>query len=176
MTPQEKRPKLKSAERWQKVARRIRVPLGFLTAALYLFELWRREPRPAAVAWSLLLVLPGLWLRAYAVRLCQKESRTHPDRALRVHPQPALPGIDSHCRGICGCFAQLARGSDAGSHVSDHLCAGHRLGRAVFAVTFPRFRCILPVEFHGFCRALPPLLHLRAKPKFHPASSLLTFT
>ena len=53
-------------ERWQKVARRIRVPLGFLTAALYLFELWRRQPRPAAIAWSLLLVLPGLWLRGYA--------------------------------------------------------------------------------------------------------------
>ena len=42
------------------------MPLGFLTAALYLFELWRREPRPGAVAWSLLLVLPGLWLRGYA--------------------------------------------------------------------------------------------------------------
>jgi protein-S-isoprenylcysteine O-methyltransferase Ste14 len=66
MTQQEQGPKLKGAERWQKVARRIRVPLGFLTAALYLFELWRREPRPAAIAWSLLLVLPGLWLRAYA--------------------------------------------------------------------------------------------------------------
>ena len=52
--------------RWQRIARRIRVPLGFLTAALYLFELWRRAPRPAAVAWSLVLVLPGLWLRAYA--------------------------------------------------------------------------------------------------------------
>jgi len=52
--------------RWQKIARRIRVPLGFLTAALYLFELWRRQPRPSAIAWSLLLVLPGLWLRAYA--------------------------------------------------------------------------------------------------------------
>ena len=52
--------------RWQRVARRIRVPLGFLTAVLYLFELWRRAPRPAAVAWSLALVLPGLWLRAYA--------------------------------------------------------------------------------------------------------------
>jgi protein-S-isoprenylcysteine O-methyltransferase Ste14 len=52
--------------RWQKVARRIRVPLGFLAAALYLFDLWQREPRPAAVAWSLVLVLPGLWLRAYA--------------------------------------------------------------------------------------------------------------
>jgi protein-S-isoprenylcysteine O-methyltransferase Ste14 len=42
------------------------VPLGFLIAALYLFELWRREPRPAAVGWSLLLVIPGLWLRGYA--------------------------------------------------------------------------------------------------------------
>ena len=52
--------------RWQRVARRIRVPLGFLTAALYLYELWRRAPLPAAVAWSLALVLPGLWLRAYA--------------------------------------------------------------------------------------------------------------
>jgi protein-S-isoprenylcysteine O-methyltransferase Ste14 len=56
----------KGLDRWQKVARRIRVPLGFLTAALYLFELWRREPRLAAVAWSLVLVLPGLWLRGYA--------------------------------------------------------------------------------------------------------------
>src|SRR5437870_5215429 len=52
--------------RWQRIARRIRVPLGFLTAALYLFQLWRRAPRPGAIAWSLLLVIPGLWLRAYA--------------------------------------------------------------------------------------------------------------
>jgi protein-S-isoprenylcysteine O-methyltransferase Ste14 len=52
--------------RWQRIARRIRVPLGFLATALYLFELLRRAPHPAAVAWSLALVLPGLWLRAYA--------------------------------------------------------------------------------------------------------------
>jgi protein-S-isoprenylcysteine O-methyltransferase Ste14 len=52
--------------RWQRIARRIRVPLGFLTAALYLFELLRHAPHPVAVAWSLALVLPGLWLRAYA--------------------------------------------------------------------------------------------------------------
>jgi Phospholipid methyltransferase len=52
--------------RWQRVARRIRVPLGFATAALYLFELWRREPDPRAVAWSLALVISGLWLRGYA--------------------------------------------------------------------------------------------------------------
>lgn len=53
-------------ERWQQVARRIRVPLGFLTAALYLFELWRKAPQPAAIAWSAALVVPGLWLRGYA--------------------------------------------------------------------------------------------------------------
>lgn len=51
---------------WQRLARRIRVPLGFLVAALYLFELWRHAPQPAAIAWSLALVIPGLWLRGYA--------------------------------------------------------------------------------------------------------------
>jgi protein-S-isoprenylcysteine O-methyltransferase Ste14 len=58
--------------RWQRIARRIRVPLGFLTAALYLFELWQRAPQPSAVAWSLALVLPGLWLRGYAAGYVKK--------------------------------------------------------------------------------------------------------
>ena len=58
--------------RWQRVARRIRVPLGFLTAGLYLFELGRRAPVPAAVAWSLALALPGLWLRGYAAGYVKK--------------------------------------------------------------------------------------------------------
>jgi len=57
---------------WQRIARRIRVPLGFVTAALYLFELWRCAPQPAAVAWSLALVLPGLWLRGYAAGYVKK--------------------------------------------------------------------------------------------------------
>jgi protein-S-isoprenylcysteine O-methyltransferase Ste14 len=67
--------------RWQRIARRIRVPLGFLTAALYLFELWRRAPQPRAIAWSLLLVLPGLWLRGYAsgyVKKNQELTQTGP--------------------------------------------------------------------------------------------------
>jgi protein-S-isoprenylcysteine O-methyltransferase Ste14 len=58
--------------RWQRIARRIRVPLGFLAAALYLFELWRRAPQPAAVWWSLVLVVTGLWLRAYAAGYVKK--------------------------------------------------------------------------------------------------------
>jgi protein-S-isoprenylcysteine O-methyltransferase Ste14 len=58
--------------RWQRLARRIRVPLGFLAAALYVFDLWQRAPRPVAVAWSLALVIPGLWLRGYAAGIVKK--------------------------------------------------------------------------------------------------------
>jgi protein-S-isoprenylcysteine O-methyltransferase Ste14 len=65
-------PQLDWIARWQRMARRIRVPLGFVTAGLYLFELWRRAPEPAAVAWSLALVVPGLWLRAYAAGYVKK--------------------------------------------------------------------------------------------------------
>ena len=59
-------------ERWKRLSRRIRVPLGFVAALLYIYELWRREPRPSAVAWSLALVLPGLWLRGYAAGYVKK--------------------------------------------------------------------------------------------------------
>jgi protein-S-isoprenylcysteine O-methyltransferase Ste14 len=73
MTSQDSGPKRGSMPwRWQAIARRIRVPLGFLAAALYLFELWRRAPHPAAVAWSLALVLPGLLLRGYAAGYVKK--------------------------------------------------------------------------------------------------------
>lgn len=68
------RPKGGSIQWWQQVARRIRVPLGFVTAALYLFEFWRHAPRPAAIAWSLLLVIPGLLLRGYASGYVKKNS------------------------------------------------------------------------------------------------------
>jgi protein-S-isoprenylcysteine O-methyltransferase Ste14 len=58
--------------RWQRIARRIRVPLGFVVGALYIFELFRRAPQPTAVVWSLALVLPGLWLRGYAAGYVKK--------------------------------------------------------------------------------------------------------
>jgi protein-S-isoprenylcysteine O-methyltransferase Ste14 len=51
---------------WRWLARRIRVPLGFVTAAVYVFEVGRRPAHSAAIAWSLALVLPGLALRAAA--------------------------------------------------------------------------------------------------------------
>jgi protein-S-isoprenylcysteine O-methyltransferase Ste14 len=64
-----------SEERWEQLAKRIRVPLGFAVAGLYLLELGRSVPRPGAVLWSLLLVVPGLWLRAYASGYVRKNSQ-----------------------------------------------------------------------------------------------------
>jgi protein-S-isoprenylcysteine O-methyltransferase Ste14 len=74
MSESANQPQTGAMERWQKIARRIRVPLGFLTAALYIFELYQRAPQPIAVAWSLALVLPGLWLRAYASGYVKKNA------------------------------------------------------------------------------------------------------
>jgi len=53
-------------EWWERVARRIRVPLGFATAGFYLVECARQAPHPTAIAWSLALVVSGLALRAAA--------------------------------------------------------------------------------------------------------------
>jgi protein-S-isoprenylcysteine O-methyltransferase Ste14 len=56
---------------WIRVARRIRVPMGFLFAVFYL---WKARPSAASLAWSLLLVIPGLLLRAYASGYVKKNA------------------------------------------------------------------------------------------------------
>jgi protein-S-isoprenylcysteine O-methyltransferase Ste14 len=67
-------PKGRSMQSWRWLARRIRVPLGFVTAALYVFEVARRPAHPCAIAWSLVLVLPGLALRAISSGTVKKNS------------------------------------------------------------------------------------------------------
>ena len=68
MTSHSNPPKAPFTQRqsWKHVARRIRVPLGFVTAALYIFEVAQHPARPMAIVWSLALVAPGLALRAAA--------------------------------------------------------------------------------------------------------------
>jgi protein-S-isoprenylcysteine O-methyltransferase Ste14 len=67
---QEKRPTV--LQIWQKIARRIRVPLGFVAAILYLEQLVVHRPHWAPMAWSLLLVAPGVALRGYAAGYVKK--------------------------------------------------------------------------------------------------------
>jgi len=63
---------------WRRIARRIRVPLGFVFAAVFL---WLARPTWMTMLASLLLVVPGLWLRGYAsgyVRKNAELTRTGP--------------------------------------------------------------------------------------------------
>ena len=56
---------------WNRIARRIRVPLGFVFTA---FFLWLARPTPAFLAFSLILVVPGLALRAIASGYVKKNA------------------------------------------------------------------------------------------------------
>ena len=56
---------------WQRTAKRIRVPLGFAFAAFFLFV---ARPNPRSLGLSLVLVLPGLLLRAYASGYVKKNA------------------------------------------------------------------------------------------------------
>ena len=56
---------------WQRFARRARVPLGFVVAAVFLVF---ADPKPKTLAWGLVLVLPGLWLRGYAAGYVKKNA------------------------------------------------------------------------------------------------------
>lgn len=56
---------------WSRIARRIRVPMGFVFAGVYI---WLAHPTFVSMEWSLLLVLPGLWLRGYAAGYVKKNA------------------------------------------------------------------------------------------------------
>lgn len=59
------------ASDWSRVARRIRVPMGFVVAALFL---WLAQPSWLSLAWSLWVVVPGVWLRGYASGYVKKNA------------------------------------------------------------------------------------------------------
>ena len=57
--------------KWQKIAKRIRVPMGFVFAALFL---WLARPTLTTLLLSLLMVVPGVWLRGYAAGYVRKNA------------------------------------------------------------------------------------------------------
>ncbi len=136
--------------RWQRIARRIRVPLGFVTAVLYLFELWRRAPQPAAIVWSFVFVLPGLWLRGYAAGYVKK------NREL------TMTGPYAHTRNPLYLGSMLIA---AGFVVALESWAMALLLAAGFALIYipviaseERFlRATFP-DFDAYCRAVPRLV------------------
>ena len=145
---------------WQRVARRIRVPLGFVTAALYLFELYRRAPLPAAVAWSLALVLPGLWLRGYAAGYVKKNQEL------------TATGPYAHTRNPLYLGSMLMAAGFAVALLSWPVALVLAIGFLVIYVPViaseERFlRATFP-EFDAYCRRVPRLIP-RLTPARNPA-------
>src|ERR1035437_5665812 len=146
--------------RGQPIARRIRVPLGFLTATLYLFELLRHAPHPAAVAWSLALVLPGLWLRAYASGYVKK------NRELTV------TGPYAYTRNSLYLGSMLIAAGFALALLSWPVAVVLALGFAVIYVPViaseERFLHATFPGFGGYCQQVPRLIP-RLTPAPHPS-------
>ena len=55
---------------WARIARRIRIPLGFLFAVVYI---WVAKPTPLSILLGTLVVLPGLALRGFASGYVKKD-------------------------------------------------------------------------------------------------------
>jgi protein-S-isoprenylcysteine O-methyltransferase Ste14 len=142
--------KLDWIARWQRVARRIRVPLGFLAALLYLFELWRRAPEPAAVAWSLALVLPGLWLRGYAAGYVKKNRELTQTGPYAYTRNPLYLGSMSIAAGFALALLSWPVGLV--------LAAGFLVIYVPVIASEERFlRATFP-EFEAYCRRVPRLI------------------
>ena len=60
-----------AGSQWQRVARRVRVPLGFATAVIFFVF---ARPAPRLLAWSVAPVVAGLLLRGYAAGYVKKNA------------------------------------------------------------------------------------------------------
>jgi protein-S-isoprenylcysteine O-methyltransferase Ste14 len=150
MSSQRPHPKVKTAELWERVARRIRVPLGFVVAALYVFELLRRAPEPAAVAWSLALVLPGLWLRGYAAGYVKKNRELTQTGPYAYTRNPLYLGSISIAAGFAVALLSWV--------VAAALAAMFLLIYVPVIASEERFLRATFSEFDAYCRRVPRLI------------------
>ena len=95
----------KTARGWGRVARRIRVPMGFAFAALYLAL---ARPTAVSILWSLPLVLPGLGLRAYASGYVQKNAELTTTGPYAYTRNPLYLGSMLLAFGFAGASRSLA--------------------------------------------------------------------
>jgi protein-S-isoprenylcysteine O-methyltransferase Ste14 len=138
------------AEAWQRIARRIRVPLGFLTAAVYLFEIVRTAPHLAAIGWSLLLVIPGVALRAAASGTVKKNQELTVAGPYAHTRNPLYLGSSLIAAGFALALFNV--------WVALLIAAGFTLIYASVIASEERFlRATFP-QFDAYCRAVPRFL------------------
>lgn len=140
---------------WGTIARRIRVPLGFAFAAVFLFF---ARPSLEGLLASLLLVVPGLWLRGYAAGYVKKNLEL------------TMTGPYAYTRNPLYLGSMLIAFGFAGASESWPLIV--LLAALFFAIYLPTIRSeetFLRATFSGFAayaRAVPRLL-----PRITPAPS-----
>lgn len=137
-------------QRWQKIARRIRVPLGFVAAGFYLWQLYAHRPQLWPVLASLALVVPGLWLRGYAAGYVKKNRELTQTGPYAHTRNPLYLGSILIAAGFAFAlmswpFALIL--AIAFSLIYIPVIASEE---AFLSETFP--------EFYGYCRRVPRLL------------------
>ncbi len=121
---------------WEKVVKRIRVPMGFVFAA---FFLWLARPTWTTLGLSLLAVLPGLWLRGYAAGYVKKNAELTTTGPYAYTRNPLYLGSMLIAFGF---------GAAAGSWVLLAVLAG--LFAAIYIPTIQGEERYLRAHFRGF--------------------------
>ncbi len=126
---------------WSRVARRIRVPLGFIFAVVYV---WLARPTKASLITGALVLLPGLVLRGFASGHVQKDKQLTTSGPYAYTRNPLYLGSLMLAAG----FAIAARSwwivAIMLADVRCDLCSGHRRRRALPATDISRLRRLCP--------------------------------
>jgi protein-S-isoprenylcysteine O-methyltransferase Ste14 len=121
---------------WQRIAKRIRVPMGFVFAGVFL---WFARPTIPTLLGSLVLVLPGLWLRGYAAGYVRKNAELTTTGPYGYTRNPLYLGSMSIAFGF---------GAAAGNWILLALLAG--LFLAIYLPTIQGEEEYLRAHFAGF--------------------------
>ena len=84
---------------WSRIARRIRVPLGFAFAVLYL---WRARPTWVSLIVGVAIAALGLGIRAVASGHVDKNEELAMTGPYALRPQSAIPRLDRYCYWVRG--------------------------------------------------------------------------
>jgi len=146
--------------KWEQIARRVRVPLGFVMAAVYLVEVARRPPHPIFIAWSLALVLPGLALRAAASGTVKKNRELTMTGPYAYTRNPLYLGSALIAAGFALALESWL--------VALLLAVGFAAIYAAVIASEERFlRATFP-DFDAYCRSVPRFMPRRTPAKIAP--------
>ena len=134
---------------WSAIARRVRVPLGFVFAILYF---WLARPTVKSILIGAALVIPGLLIRALASGQLQKNEQLATGRPLCLHAQPALSRFADSGDRVCAGLAKLVDRRRNRSSLLCHLSSGDSCRGRYFCESASRSLKIMPARYPACSR------------------------